>query len=165
MQPRLITKVSIIEPKVAIKFDEGDRTKLLLTSEDEALPSFYEAMQAFLPLLIESAGLDSEYWGEGNVTGIALKHDEVGTAIAISGKCKVEDKYVSISSPSRLVYPENQALVDKLVEEAIGYLDGKRSQQSLPFSLPDSKNFQSLMNDKDVTISSRGDSLALRLAR
>lgn len=131
MQPRLITKVSIIEPKVAIKFDEGDRTKLLLTSEDEALPSFYEAMQAFLPLLIESAGLDSEYWGEGNVTGIALKHDEVGTAIAISGKCKVEDKYVSISSPSRLVYPENQALVDKLVEEAIGYLDGDRSQQSL----------------------------------
>ena len=130
MQERIITKVSVSD-KISIKFDQCDRTQLTLTSEDEALSSFYDTTGAFLSTLIESAGLDSGSWQDGEVLSITLKYSDAGTAIAISGRCNIEGKYSTVSSPSRIAEDCQQALIDKLCKEAIAYLDGDRSQQNL----------------------------------
>ena len=132
MQERLITQVSISgkEDKITIKFSQGDRDYSVTCSE-QADPAFYDSIQSFLSMFIESSGLDSEYWGNGFVKKIALEHYEDLTLIMIAGTASVNEKYVTVPSPSRAVESSDQKLLDNLVKQAIAYLEGDRSQQSL----------------------------------
>ena len=132
MQERLITQVSISgkEDKITIKYDQGGREKWE-RGEEEGSHAFYTSMQVFIDMFIESAGLDSEYWQSGAVTSIVLKHSEAGTAIALTGTASINNKYATVSSPSRIVEASDQKLLDNLVKQAIAYLEGDRSQQSL----------------------------------
>jgi hypothetical protein len=82
-QQKTITAVKIDNAKITISYETDRPSKHKFICEEEASPSFYSAVQAFLSLFIESAGLDSEYWGDGTVKGIKLTHDDAGTAIAI----------------------------------------------------------------------------------
>lgn len=132
MQERLITQVSISgkEDKITIKYEQGDRN-YSVTCLEEATHHFYDSMQSFNSMFIESAGLDSAYWQAGSITSIILKHSDAGIAIALAGTTSVENKYATVSSPSRIVEPSDQKLLDNLVKQSLAYLDGDRSQQSL----------------------------------
>ena len=132
MQERLITQVSISgkEDKITIKFTQGDRDYSVVCLE-QAAPKFYYSIQSFLGIFIESAGLDSEYWNKGFVKKIVLEHYEDLTLISFSGTASVNEKYATVPSPSRTVEEAGQKLVDELIRQAIAYLDGDRSQQSL----------------------------------
>lgn len=133
-----ITKISISGIKLTIAYQEpNNRAKdgFILSKfscEEEPSYEFTDALQKFMPALIYNVGLNKMLWGSGEITGMAFKHTDAGVAISIVGTCLINETSTSVSCKFYMPEENEEILdVETVLKEAMFYLEGKRSQQSL----------------------------------
>jgi hypothetical protein len=152
-----ITSIKLTRNNVHIEYtNEGDTYKY--DSADKPLPSFYKAMEALPPLVIDTLQLPKSYIGKKpkaddsepgyplTVTGITI-HTKGDSRLV----CLVATKVIDTPSPfnitvpnrymdaptkegaSSIPYSDKQvALIEEVIEEARKYLKGERAQGTLP---------------------------------
>lgn len=118
-------------------FDERAKDGFFTSSfpcKEEARNQFYTALDETLEMFMEALGLDSSDWEEGQIIGMSIKHTDDGYGVTITGKCEIEGRYACPTTPYMILDDEGgneYRLIEKVLSEAIAYLDGARRQTSL----------------------------------
>jgi hypothetical protein len=128
--------------EITINYDvvETGATKksVTLTSSDEPLPSFIEALSSLLDDVIIFCGLDSDAWEEGFVSGVTLKDTDNGIGLVITAQCKIELP-VCINTPyikPDYIEEKLQSKLDRLIEGATKFINGERATKQLELLAP-----------------------------
>jgi hypothetical protein len=159
-----IKKVVVTRSAVKIEYHTKELGDASLDHNDKPLPSFYKAMAALAPLVIETLGLPKDYVGKEPKEG----DKEPGLPLRVQGitiVTKGESRQVLITatkvlaltpSPLNLTVPlrymdaptkegstsepyskKHVALLEDVIEEAKKYIRGERAQGTLPLETPE----------------------------
>lgn len=124
-----VEAISIAYVLINENTEDGD-ISCSLTSKNEALTSFYAALDTLMGTLIESIGLNPDIWeDEGVIIGLSVKHEEDGFGITITGKCEIEGRYSCPTTPYIMINDSSSdeyGFIKNVMDEAIKYLDGER---------------------------------------
>lgn len=152
-----ITKVNVTRTNVHIEYtNEGDTYKY--DSKDKPLPSFYKAMEALTPLILDTLQLPKAYAGkkpkpDDEEPGYPLT--PTGITIHVKGEsrlvCITATKVIDTPGPFNITVPNRYmdaptkegatsvpystkqvALLEEVLDEARKYLKGERAQGTLP---------------------------------
>jgi hypothetical protein len=135
-----ITKIKIKGQDIEIIYElppqssSNERKTVKFSCDEEARPSFFDAMNVLLDDVIDFCGLDSTMWKEGEVRSVTLKHSDDGIGINITAQSKINDLAVVVNTPhisSALVSSKLEGRINKVIAESEAYIEGKRSQMSL----------------------------------
>lgn len=152
-----ITNIKLSRTNVHIEHtNEGDTYKY--DSPDKPLPSFYKAMDALVPLVLDTLQLPKSYAGKKP----KAEDKEPGYPLTVSGftihmkgesrlVCIQASKVIDTPSPFNITVPnrymdaptkegsssipysdKHVALIEDVIEEAKKYLKGERAQGTLP---------------------------------
>jgi hypothetical protein len=159
-----ITKVSITRTAVQIKYTTKELGDASLDHTDRPLPSFYKALQALTPLVIETLDLPKSYVGkepkEGDEEpGLPLRVQSVTFVTKGESRqvCITATKVLALTpSPFNITVPlrymdqptkegatsepygkKAVAALEEVIEEAKAYIRGERAQGTLPLETED----------------------------
>lgn len=154
-----ITAIKLTRTKVFIAYSTKELGDATLEHADKPLPSFYKAMEALSPLVIETLGLPKSYVGKKPAEGDkepGLPLTPTGITIHLKGEsrmvCITATKVLAdtpspfnITVPNRYMdaptkegsssvpYSDKHVnLLEDVIEEAKKYLRGERAQGQLP---------------------------------
>ena len=126
--------------KVSIDWTVGE-SSYSLESREVPSPEFLDALNALLPIVIETCVLDQKAWeraaleDEAYVSGVTLKHDPIGLGAIITAQFKAEAGYVVVINTPLLkpewLGPSEQSLLRQVEIEALNYIKGERAQMTL----------------------------------
>ena len=107
------------------------------TCDDEPTPDFDEALQALRPLIGDITELDPDYLSHAVVKSITFSEKSDKKGVVITATRPVEDSNApfNIATPFRLIESLDEAqqrLVYAMEDQGIAYLNGDRTQASLP---------------------------------
>ena len=152
-----ITNIKLTRANVHIEYTNEDDT-YKYDSADKPLPSFYKAMEALVPVVLDTLMLPKAYAGKKpkaddkepgyplTVSGFTI-HTKGESRLVTIMAMKVVDtpSPFNISVPNRYMDPPTKegsssipysdkhvALIEEVIEEAKKYLKGERAQGTLP---------------------------------
>lgn len=136
-QTRRITKLRIGKSN-AIEFlrqtDNGEDERSIVKFEDEIHPDLAIMLNQHRSRAIDALCLDFEMWKDSDVVSIAIKWDGLTIlGCAISVRANFEDFQPIVTTPFLRVEMQHcdQIELERLCDEILDCLDGKRSQMSL----------------------------------
>lgn len=158
-----ITSVRLNRTKVSIQY-ENDGDTLTVESHDRPLPSFFDAVKALGPIVLEVLHLPASYAGKPNPkdlattlhplkpTGLTIAEKQETRLVCLTASKELPDSHspFNISTPLRfLEHPQEEGsyspaltaeqvkAVECVIEEAKAYVQGKRAQGQLPLETPE----------------------------
>lgn len=148
------TKITVNQKHVALEWISRKRTASeaeeihnhQLECPEKPRPEFDQALQAFLPFLLEIIGAPKSWTENTKVTGVSLKKEEDGRrgiVITATRKCPYGSAPIALNTPylreamedtetgTQYFRPGMADAIDTICEEAQTYLDGERAQGEL----------------------------------
>ena len=153
-----ITKVRLTRSKVGITY-ENEKDTFTIDSKDRPLPSFFAAVKALTPIIIEVLNLPESYAGTPHptdlsqtvnplrATGLTVATKQGSRLVCFTGSKELPDSHspFNVSTPLRFMdHPETEgsyspalsdetaAAVDLVIAEAKRYILKERAQGELP---------------------------------
>ena len=148
MSDRRITKIKFKKELITIEWEQyqaktEDRDKFSLTSKDEPLPSFPEAMAALAKDVEVICELPIGERGNITPTGISHSYTDNDSFIVVTAQRKLLSSRspMNINTPAKSMEGDDEFAadsfliddIDTLEQEAFDYIDGQRAQQKLDF--------------------------------
>ncbi len=143
VEDREITSVKYTGEEVSIGYDQphgDDKLGVVLESKDEPRASFKTALQALAGPAVAICEIPDE-WVEGVAArSVKIKHTDDGIGVVITCVKKLESgQSCCLNSPYTVENNEHGAQLDgsavsaveKVMREALAYIDGKRAQGNL----------------------------------
>lgn len=147
MNASRIKKVKFGSGGVEVNFlDERETPWSFGPTEDQPSPDFLEAMNALARHACEICGLPADYAEECKVSGLTLSYTEdiMGAVITVQKPLEMSNAPFVFNTPnisaepygggldySRCLTPKCVEAIEKVTEEAIAYIKGKRAQLEL----------------------------------
>lgn len=154
-----ITRVRLTKKSVAISY-RNNNEEITIQSKDNPRPEFIKAVEALVPLIIETLELPKEYAGRKQIGGDEAWKLLTSTGLTVSYKgesrqvCLVGKKDLdNCNSPFNIVTPnrmlddpteegavstqfttKQQAVIENVLDEAKEYVRGNRAQGQLGLS-------------------------------
>ena len=148
MADRRITKIKFKKELISIEWEQyqaktEDWDKFSLTSKDEPLPSFPEAMAALAKDVETICELPIGERGNITPTGISHSYADKDDFVVITAQRKLLSSRspMNINTPAKSMYGDDEFSADTslinhiiaLEDQAFDYIDGQRAQQKLDF--------------------------------
>lgn len=169
-----ITKVKYDGTKIEIRYqqprNDGEPDEYEIKCRDLPHADFGRAFDALLPYAEEIAELPGMLEGSSRVRGVSLtwsEDDTMGACITVLKNLDTCRSPLVINTPhlpavaandagAEFVLPEKCiAALEKVIEEALAYLDGKRAQGSLFGSLEEGMSVEFTTGDRTVTLNGK----------
>ncbi|MBL1177608.1 hypothetical protein [Pantanalinema sp. GBBB05] len=135
-----ITKIKISAKDASLlKYDRASKNHEVEHCEmpffSQIHPDFQDALNYFRGIAIEVVGLDEEAWDKAIVSGVSIKHSSegIGLTITMQRKLEYDGLAIVVNTPylSAEFLTREKRQIDRLIDEAIACLDGKRAQMDL----------------------------------